>query len=105
MAKALRLKRYAGRGETPSLKRKLPNDNTTKTDAIEAAIGCVVAATRGEQMIAAATVPRCTTQHTEFMLRIVPILAPLPNVASHIIQSTVICRKTPNRTRTRVSIV
>jgi len=49
--------------------------------------------------------PRRTAQHTVFILRIVPILAPLPHVASHIIQPILICREAPDRTRPRVPIV
>jgi hypothetical protein len=48
--------------------------------------------------------PRRTAQHTIFILRIVPILAPLPHVASHIIQPILICREAPDRTRPRVPI-
>ena len=50
-------------------------------------------------------VPRRTAQDTVCILRIVPILTPLPGVASHIIQPIVICRETPDRTRPRVPIV
>jgi hypothetical protein len=49
--------------------------------------------------------PRRTAQHTVFILRIVPILAPLPYVASHIIQPILICREALDRTRPRVPIV
>jgi hypothetical protein len=48
--------------------------------------------------------PRRAAQHTVFILRIVPILAPLPHIASHIIQPILICREAPDRTRPRVPI-
>src|SRR6516165_3274147 len=58
-----------------------------------------------EQKVGVAMAPRRTAQHTVFILRIVPILAPLPHVASHIIQPILICREAPDRTRARAPIV
>src|ERR1700736_86934 len=78
---------------------------TTKADDIVANTGRAEATKRCEQKVGVAMAPRRTAQHTVFILRIVPVLAPLPHVASHIIQPILICREAPDRTRPRVSIV
>src|SRR5271165_4517023 len=81
----------------PALPRRIPGDNTTKTGVSAATIGRVIAAVRGQQTIRVVIVPRRTTQHAESVLRIVPILTPLPHVASHIVQPILVCREAANR--------
>jgi hypothetical protein len=61
--------------------QRLPSHNTTKADDIVANTGRAEAAKRCEQKVGVAMAPRRTAQHTVFILRIVPILAPVPHPA------------------------
>ena len=95
---------FCATGLNGACSQRLPSHNNNESRYIVANTGRGEAAKRCEQKAGVAMAPRRTAQHTIFILRIVPILAPLPHVASHIIQPILICHEAPDRTRPRIPI-
>ena len=60
---------------------------------------------RSKQRVGVVIVPRRTSQHTVLLLSVIPIFAPLPYVASHVVQTTKIRLKASYRTSPWIAVV
>src|SRR5580704_5024332 len=88
----------------PALPRRLYRYNTTKAHKSVTTIRGAVGAIRSKQVVGVAIAPRRAAQHTS-ALKNRQIFAPLPYVASHIVQTTKILLKASHWTSPWVAVV
>ena len=95
--KGKRIKEKSVKKAGITLARRHTLQHNTKPEATEVSRRGVVDATRGQQSVGNEAIPRRPAQHTSVLVSIVPILAPLPDIAPHIVQAIFVCRKRPGR--------
>jgi hypothetical protein len=83
----------------PSLRRYC-RYNATKADVTKTSVRGEIAAARSKQNVASVIEPRPAAQHTVLLLlRVIPILAPLPDITSHVVQAKLVGLKASHRIR------
>ena len=100
-----RLNTIGLRCSKPAVAQLIYRYNTTKSEIIATINRGADVASRSKQSAGEVTVPRRTAQHTVLRLSIVPIFAPLPYVASHVVQTTKIRLKASHRTSPWIAVV
>jgi hypothetical protein len=98
-------KRNKEKGKPPRSLERGHTSHTTKAAVVVAIAGRSVRAERRQQMAGLVVIPRSATTHTVPLIFVIPILAPLPHVASDVEEPEPIRRKTAHRRGIHKTIV